>query len=67
VGVEPRLFNEGVKVGGVGFVQMFYGQLVAGVPIGQAVREAHLAIKAGGDPTWLAYTVFADPLATVQA
>jgi len=48
------------------FALAFYGRLLAGLPIGQAVREARAAIKPLGDPTWLAYTVFADPLATVQ-
>ena len=48
------------------FAQAFYGRLLAGLPIGQAVQEARAAIKPLGDPTWLAYTVFADPLATVQ-
>jgi hypothetical protein len=36
------------------------------MPIGDAVREARAAVRAGGDPTWLAYTVFADPLARVE-
>lgn len=48
------------------FAQAFYGRLLAGLPIGQAIQEARAAIKPQGDPTWLAYTVFADPLATVQ-
>jgi hypothetical protein len=48
------------------FARAFYGHLLAGQPIGQAVQEARKAIKPLGDPTWLAYTVFADPWATVQ-
>ena len=47
------------------FARAFYGHLLAGVPIGRAAREARLAARSSGDPTWLAYTVFADPLATV--
>ncbi len=47
------------------FARAFYGHLLAGLPIGRAAREARLAARASGDPTWLAYTVFADPLATV--
>jgi hypothetical protein len=47
------------------FALAFYGHLIAGVPVGRAVREARLAARASGDPTWLAYTVFADPMATV--
>jgi len=48
------------------FARAFYGRLLAGLSIGQADQEARAAIKPLGDPTWLAYTVFADPLATVQ-
>lgn len=48
------------------FAQALYGRLLSGLPIGQAVREARMAIRPLGDPTWLAYTVFADPLARVQ-
>jgi hypothetical protein len=47
------------------FAQAVYGHLLKGVPVGRAIREARLAARASGDPTWLAYTVFADPLATV--
>lgn len=48
------------------FARAFYGRLLAGRSIGQATQEARAAIKPLGDPTWLAYTVFADPLATAQ-
>ena len=48
------------------FARAFYGRLLAGQSIGQAAQEARAAIKPLGDPTWLAYTVFADPLATAQ-
>lgn len=48
------------------FAQAFYNQLLTGKPIGQAVRAARLAIRPLNNPTWLAYTVFADPLAAVQ-
>jgi hypothetical protein len=47
------------------FAHAFYGHLLAGIPIGRAARDARLAARASGDPTWLAYTVFADPMATV--
>lgn len=47
------------------FATEVYTRLLAGVPVGRAVRDARLAIRRSGDPTWLAYTVFADPLATV--
>ena len=48
------------------FARAFYGHLLAGMPVGTAVREARTAIRPLGDPTWLAYTVFADPMATVN-
>jgi len=48
------------------FAQELYSRLLSGTPIGRAVQEARAAIKPAGDPTWLAYTVFADPLAIVQ-
>ena len=47
------------------FAKAFYDRLFAGDPVGKAAREARLAIKGTGDPTWLAYTVFADPMASV--
>jgi hypothetical protein len=49
----------------VAFAKAFYDKLLSGMEIGQATKEARLAIKPLGDPTWLAYTVFADPLAKV--
>jgi hypothetical protein len=48
-----------------GFATEFYDRLLAGTPIGSAAQEARTTIKGMGDPTWLAYTVFADPMATV--
>jgi hypothetical protein len=47
------------------FAVALYRGLLGGMTIGKAVQEARLAIKPLGDPTWLAYTVFADPIATV--
>jgi hypothetical protein len=47
------------------FAKAVYARLLAGEAIGDAVREARAAIRPAGDPTWLAYTVFADPLASV--
>lgn len=47
------------------FAGMFYERFLAGEPIGAAVRLARLGVKEKfpGDPSWLAYTVFAHPLA----
>ncbi|MBU0492441.1 MAG: hypothetical protein KKB13_11385 [Chloroflexi bacterium] len=47
------------------FAQTFYGRLLAGLAIRPAVQEARAAIRLLGDPTGLAYTVFADLVATV--
>jgi CHAT domain-containing protein len=48
------------------FAKAVYSYLLAGMPIGKAVQQARAVIKSAGDPTWLAYTVFADPLAIVH-
>ena len=49
------------------FAQEFYGQLQAGSSLGQAVTCARNAVANQlGDPTWLAYTVYGDPRATVS-
>ena len=47
------------------FAIEFYKRIFAGTPIGKAVKEARLKVKnnSPGDPTWLAYVVFADPSA----
>lgn len=49
------------------FALGFYRRLLAGDPMGQAVRETRLELRDRhrGDPTWLAYTLYADPLAVV--
>jgi hypothetical protein len=49
-----------------GFAQCFYERLLAGDSIGAAVKTARLSIKKNGDPTWLAYSVFADPYARIS-
>ena len=48
------------------FAIKFYQELLQGNNIGKAVKEARMSIKKPGDPTWLAYTVFADPFATLM-
>lgn len=49
------------------FSEAVYSCLFTGSPIGRAIQEARMAIKAPNDPkSWLAYTVFADPLAMIQ-
>lgn len=48
------------------FAQELYTRLLVGEPMGKAVRGARLAARDGGDPSWLAYTVFAHPEAKVR-
>lgn len=50
------------------FAKNFYREFFSGVPIAQSIRDAreNLREKAPGDPTWLAYTVFAHPMASVM-
>jgi hypothetical protein len=48
------------------FAQALYRRLLGGMAIGKAVQEARAAIRSSGDPTWLAYTVFADPISQVE-
>jgi len=47
------------------FATQLYDLLRAGRPVGEAVREARQKVRPAGDSTWLAYTVFAHPLARV--
>jgi CHAT domain-containing protein len=48
------------------FAQELYGQLQAGHPLGIAVMRARQAAASQpGDPTWLAYTAYGNPRATV--
>ena len=48
------------------FAEEFYGQLQAGSPLGQAAMRARQAAAGqADDPTWLAYTVYGDPRATI--
>jgi hypothetical protein len=54
------------------FAKTFYDELLGqnggeAKTVGQAVLEARKAIKKENDPTWLAYTVFAHPLAKVES
>jgi hypothetical protein len=50
------------------FAVELYQGLFEGRPIGQAVKDARRAVRSKNeDPlTWLAYTVYADPLATAE-
>jgi CHAT domain-containing protein len=49
------------------FAEAFYAACLDGVPLGRAVKAARAAIRRPGDPTWLAYTAYGDPAATVAA
>jgi hypothetical protein len=50
------------------FADTFYNALVTeGAPLGKASLQARQAITADeGDPTWLAYTIYGNPSATIQ-
>jgi len=48
------------------FAQALYASLLGGEPIGKAVQSARTAVRNSGNPNWLAYTVFADPLAALS-
>ena len=45
------------------FAQSFYRHLLGNAPVAHAVYEARRAAFAAGDPTWLAYSVYAHPQA----
>lgn len=47
------------------FTKELYPRLLKGQNVAEAVRESRLAVRAAGDSTWLAYTVFAHPLAKI--
>jgi hypothetical protein len=51
----------------VDFSTAFYQRLLAGDTVGAATRTARLAIRDADDPTWLAYTAFADPGARITS
>ena len=48
------------------FAIAVYSRLLAGESVGKAIRGARTAIRDSGNPTWLAYTVFADPMAILD-
>lgn len=48
------------------FARAFYSGFLGGLPLGEAVRAARQAIRSETDPTWLAYTVFGNPLAVCR-
>ncbi len=48
------------------YAQEFYRAALSGDTLGEAARKARAAIREEpGDPTWLAYTLYGDPAATV--
>lgn len=47
------------------FSMAFYDNLCKGMTIGEAMKGARTKIKGKPDPTWLAYTLYADPLAKI--
>jgi hypothetical protein len=41
--------------------ETFYRLLCTGTPVGEALRQARLAVRATGDPTWAAFVLFGCP------
>ena len=52
--------------GGFQFARFFYDNLLDGDTVGQATRKAREHVKKEGDPTYLAYTVYAHPGARIS-
>ena len=48
------------------FAKAFYKAFLEGKPIAEAVREGRRAARREGDPTWLAYSLYADPNARYE-
>lgn len=48
------------------FAQSFYDSLLSGKTVAQSAWVAREVVKAKGDPTFLAYTVFAEPSAQIR-
>jgi CHAT domain-containing protein len=48
------------------FSKAFYKNLLDGKTVGMAAKDARNEIKSPRNPSWLAYTVFADPEAAVK-
>ena len=49
-----------------GFAEAFYAELTAGAALGTASQRARRAVADAADPTWLAYTTYGDPAATIS-
>lgn len=51
--------------GALAFAQSFYSSLLGGDTVAEAVHAGRMAARRAGDPTWLAYSVYAHPNARV--
>lgn len=48
------------------FTKEFYPLLSKGMAMGEAMQTARLKSRQGGDPSWLAYQLYAHPNATMR-
>jgi len=48
------------------FARVFYQHLLEGKTVAEAVRLARLSIKRASDPTWLSYTLYANPMSRLS-
>ena len=48
------------------FARSLYGGLLSGQTVAESVRQARLEARTPGDPTWLAYSVYAHPNARLE-
>ncbi len=48
------------------FTEAFYTALLTGDDVAESTRKARAAAKSAGDPTWLAYAIYAHPAATLR-
>lgn len=59
-GVYEQLLAN-IQAEALAFARVFYAALLGNETVASAARQARLAARAAGDPTWLAHSVYARP------